>query len=836
MRKNIYFILVAILLASSCGKKNVYTDATKPVDERIENLLSLMTLDEKLELLYGDSTGFATYGNKRLGIPALVLSDGPIGVRTKKATSLGAGVVMASTWDTLLMQKIGVMLGKETKAHGKNYLLGPCVNIHRMPLGGRNFESYSEDPYLASRMGVAWIKGCQSEKVITSVKHFALNNQEWNRNTVNSVVEERPLREIYLPAFEAAVKEAGVWSVMSAYNLVNGQHCSENVHLLKEILKTEWGFKGFVVSDWVSVYSTDIAANAGLDIEMPKDEFFTREKMKAAIKEGKITEETVNDKVRRLLRVRFEAGLFDEKMIADSSVLLSEEHKKIALETAQKGIVLLKNEKNFLPLDKSKIKSIAVIGPNGKEARTSGGGSSYTKPYYAISPFEGIQKKVGNAVKVEFSVGDNLEVPALDIVEPEFLLPPDGKTGKGLFCEIFDNIDLKGQPVLTRFDENINFNFGEGTIDPKVKADYFGVRWTGKIQIKETKEYRFDTKSDDGVRLWVNNVKLIENWSQHGATVDSKTIRLEANKSYEIKLEYFEKVGGGIIELGWSNKENVVDPNLVNQAVNLAKSSDVAILFVGAYAGIESEGVDRDGMLLPGNQDLLVESVAKANPNTIVCIHGGTPVNMEKWINKVKGIIYMSYAGQETGTAIADILFGDVNPSGKLTFTMITNEKQSPAMAEYKNENLQAIHSEGIFVGYRYYEKNNMKTNFVFGHGLSYTSFEYSDMQIKQISGNTFDVTLKIKNTGSRDGDEIVQIYVSDPECSVERPIKELKGFSRVSLKSGEQKEVKLRLNSRAFAFYDVNKKAFVVEPGEFVISAGSSSSDVKLKSSLQIK
>jgi beta-glucosidase len=828
-------LIAASLIAftSNCTR-DVYKDSSKPVEERVEDLLKRMTLEEKLDLLCGDSTGFATRENKRLGIPAFNMSDGPLGVRTLRSTSFPAGVCMAATWDTSLINEIAVAMGQETRAHGKNYLLGPCVCIHRLPVGGRNFESYSEDPYLASRLAVSYVKGLQSQHVVASVKHFAVNDQEWERNNVDVIVGERALREIHLPAFQAAVNEGGAWSVMSAYNIVNGQHCSENYHLLKDILKGEWGFNGFVISDWVSVYSTANAANAGLDLEMPSGAYFTKDSLLKAIKVGSVNEATINEKVRRMLRAHFSLGHFDNLPQADTTVLTGEAHKKLTLKAAEEGIVLLKNTNSILPLDKSKIKSIAVIGPNANVARTGGGGSSFVSPYYSVSPMEGIKNKVGNGVKVTYAVGDPMEFPRFEkAIDPKFLSDLDGKPG--LKGEYFQNMDLAGKPLFSRIDKTINFEWEQGSPDSRLKPDNFSVRWTGKVKVPESGIYRFETNSDDGVRLFVDGKKVIDDWSQHGASLDIYATELKAGKEYTIKLEYFEKIGGAVIQLGLDKLEKK-PLGYMEEAIKSAHDADVAIVFAGANSNIESEGLDRENLIMPRSQDKLIAEVVKANPKTIVVLNGGNPVSIDKWINQVPAMLDMFYAGQETGNAIASILFGDVNPSGKLTFSFIKDSTQSPAFKGYKNRDLKAHYDEGIYVGYRYLDKNNHNPSYEFGYGLSYTSFQYSDLKIKSMGNDIFEVTLKVKNTGKTQGDEIAQLYLNDKDCSVDRPAKELKGFSRVSLAPGEVKTVSMKLNKQAFAFWDVTSKKWKVEPGDFEVLIGASSRDIRLKGVITVK
>jgi beta-glucosidase len=824
--------IFCIVIASSCKPTvEVYKDASKPVEERVENLLSLMTLEEKIELLGGnDSLGFGVIENKRLGIPALKFTDGPSGPRFEKAISYPAPIVYAATWDTALVHEIGVAMALDTKTQGRNALLAPCVNIHRFPLGGRNFESYGEDPYLAGRLAVSFIKGVQSEKVIASVKHFAANNQELDRDMVDVSLDERTLRELYTPAFYDAVTEGGVWSVMTAYNRLNGKYCSENNHLIMDLLKNEWKFKGYVISDWGSLHSVNGPAIAGMDLEMPKSVFFSKDSLMKAMQSGAITEQLLNDKVRRLLRVRFLAGLFDEQAKPDTA--LFEKHKKLALKVAEQGMVLLKNEKNILPLDKSKIKSIAVIGPNAVDMITGGGGSSFVVPRYKISPFDGIKLKVGTGIKVDYTPGYDYGNINLYVTESDILFSPDGKPG--LLGSYYQNTELTGTAAFSRVDRMVNLKLETIERIGGLKADNLGIKWEGKVKPKESGIYKFHLSSDDGVRLYIDNKLVIDDWRDRSAAYNSYDMKLEAGKSYNIKLEYFNGKYGGSIRFDVDKSDKI--KNRLQEAVKLAQKSDVAIVFVGVPDNMESEGIDRESFDLPAGQSELIQAITKANPNTIVVVNTGTAFNVADWISKTPALIDMFFSGGETGNAIANILFGDANPSGKMPFSLIKDESQTTTFQNYKPINHKIAYTEGLYVGYRNLDKNNLTPSFPFGYGLSYTSFEMSNMKITAGNGYHYQVSVDVKNTGNREGAEVVQLYINDVECSVDRPVKELKAFSKVFLKAGESKTVTMNLNERAFSFYDIKSKSWKVESGEFRVMVGNSSNDIKLISSIKIK
>lgn len=840
MKNGMKFFLLGIvwfLTPSHFSQAQVYKDPAAGTEARIKDLLVKMTLDEKIYQLsgYGD-IGFDTRENKRLGIPGFKMTDGPLGVRWGKATSFPCGVALAATWDTALIARLATALAEETHAKGRNYLLGPCVNIHRFPAGGRNFESYGEDPWLASRLAVNYIRTLQSHGVIASVKHFALNNQEWRRTEVNVAADERTMREIYLPAFEAAVKEAGVYTVMSAYNKVNGWWCSENKVLLTGILKNEWGFKGLVVSDWVSTHSTVNAANNGLDLEMPSGDVFSKAKLKKAISEGKVSEATINDKITRILRVKFQAGLFDRQISPDTTVLTGEAHKNLAREIARESIVLLKNDRNLLPLDMDNLKKIAVIGPNAAVARVGGGGSSRVIPYYSISPLGAIEKMVGDVTRVYYAPGDELLSTPILPIGPEFLKPATFP-GNGLTAEYFGNKKLEGKPVLTRIDSTVYFNWEDDPPAPGIGKDGYSVRWSGTVTPPETRSYTFYTASDDGVRLFIDGKKVIDNWSDHGTSVDSVKVDLAAGKAYPVTVEYYENGGNAVMMLGWDLPQDKRNNTMIADAVNAARSAEVAIVFAGTSDSYESEGFDRiGGLRLPGNQDDLIRAVAEANPNTIVVLNTGTPVITEKWLAKVPVLLEAFFPGQEGGNAIADILFGHSSPSAKLPFSFISGYGQTPAYKGYMNASLEAPYGEGIFVGYRYLEKNNLVPTFPFGFGLSYTTFSYSDIRVLTGENNTFSVSVKVKNTGSVAGSEIVQLYVSEANSRVSRPAKELKGFVKITLEPGQEKQVTLPLNFRSFAWFDSAGRKWTADPGTYDILVGSSSADIRANTRVMVQ
>ncbi|MCK5306954.1 MAG: glycoside hydrolase family 3 C-terminal domain-containing protein, partial [Candidatus Omnitrophica bacterium] len=584
----------------------VYKNPELPIEERIEDLLGRMSLVEKVDEICGkDFMDGKT--NRRLGIPALLMTDGPHGIRDMygKATCFPTLVTLGCTWDEDLTRKVGVVLGKETRAKGRNLILGPCINIHRTPLGGRNFESFGEDPHLIGKIAAAYVKGVQSEKIGTSTKHFAANNQEWERMNISVEIDERALREIYLPGFKAAVQEADTYTIMAAYNKINGSYCCENSHLLIDILKNEWGFQGFVVSDWWAIHNGIKAANEGCDMEMPgPGHYFMKNKILKAIKNNQVKESVIDDKVRRILRVKYKLGLFDGEGKRLKGAANAKEHQDLAREVAEGGIILLKNENNVLPLDSGKIKTIAVIGPNSLRARVGGGGSSRVDPPYSVSPMKGLKNKCGREITVHYSKGCNMPGKFTEIPSTAFQSADDSKMN-GLKGEYFNNISFKGEPVFTRMDKKIGFDWGENSPGNSLGKDNFSVRWTGKLIPPKSGNYELCLLSDDGSRLYVDDKLIVNNWGDHGSEMKKGKIKLTAGQEYDVRLEYYESGGGSVMKFGWV----VPGDDMKKAAVKIAKKADAAILFVGLSYALEGEGVDRKNMKLPKEQNELIKAV-----------------------------------------------------------------------------------------------------------------------------------------------------------------------------------------------------------------------------------
>lgn len=760
------------------------------------------------------------------------MSDGPMGVHDYGlTTAYPAGIALAASWDVDLAHRFGIAMGKDARARGVHFILAPGMNIYRAPMNGRNFEYFGEDPFLASRMAVNEIIGVQEQDVIATAKHFAGNNSEFARMTLSSDIDERTLREIYLPAFEASVKEAKVGAVMDAYNLVNGIYMTANNYLNNEILKEEWGFDGILMSDWGATHDGVAAANAGLDLEMPSPSYMNRDTLLPALRDGRVSMATLDDKVRRILSKAIEFGFLDRPQTDTSIPLYSQEGRQVALEEARGGMVLLKNARNLLPLDENKARTIAVIGPDAYPAVITGGGSAETKPFHAVSYLEGISDRAGIKANVLYAV----DLPVLDEVfeNSEFVIEPGGE--KGLKGEYFSNQELSGSPALVRTDSRVHFDWGEGSFAAGQPVDHFSVRWTGYFVPKQSGDYQFFTSADDGVRLYVGDDKAIDDWQPHSQTLDTALKHLEAGKAYQIRLEYFEDVGSAIVGFGVTRADAFVG----NKTKALAAKADVAVVCVGFDPKTEGEGSDRT-FQLPGGQDELIRQISAVNKNTIVVLTAGGNVDMTGWVGKVPVILHAWYPGQEGGTALAQILFGDYSPSGKLPVSFERSWEDNPVFHNYYPPKgaMRVQYSEGVFVGYRYYDRSTTKPLFPFGFGLSYTTFSYSNLAVSPQTGDLTQpvtVSFDVKNTGPREGAEVAELYVADSHASVPRPVKELKGFAKLNLKPGESKRVTLKLDRRAFSLYDVAKKDWSAEPGSFTILVGGSSDKIDIRGTFSL-
>lgn len=634
MRKFNFLLLNVLLLGRILwGQITTGSAVHGDVEARADAILKQMTLEEKIDMLGGENS-FYIRGSKRLGLPPLKMADGPIGVRNYgPSTAYAAGIALAASWDPELAHRVGAMIGKEARARGVHFMLGPGVNIYRAPMAGRDFEYFGEDPFLAARTAVEYIKGVQSQGVIATVKHFAANNQEYDRHHVSSDMDERTLREIYLPVFEAAVKEAHVGAIMDSYNLVNGVHSSQNEFLNNQIAKREWGFDGLVMSDWDSTYDGVAAANGGLDLEMPSGKFMNRATLMPAIAAGKVSVATIDDKIRRILRKAIQFGFLDREQTDPSFPLYNSEARQLALESARSSIVLLKNQGQLLPLDKSSVKTVAVIGPDVHPAEPVGGGSARVVPFRATSLLEGVSEYLGKTAVVFYDRG----IPAVgtDVFEATKFTTAEQNGEPGLKAEYFNNPELQGNPILTRTERDGR------NLPQEVTARSYSVRWSGYYIPETSGQHQFWIGSpgqDRGrfyaYRLYVDDKLVLDRWQRFNTTLDSYTTQLQAGKPYRIRLEYFNDNGPVRTGFGVMNLETVVDP----KATRLAASADVAIVCVGFNASLEKEGADRSFELPPG-QDELITQILKANRNTIVILTAGGDVGMTKWVDRVPALV-----------------------------------------------------------------------------------------------------------------------------------------------------------------------------------------------------
>ncbi len=797
-------------------------------EKMVNELLKQMTLQEKLEYI-GGFREFYIRGIERLDLPEIKMSDGPMGVRNYGATTAyPASIAIAASWNRDLAEKFGIAMGRDARARGVHIVLAPGVNIYRAAFNGRNFEYLGEDPYLASEIVVPIIKGIQSQGAVATVKHYIANNQEFDRHNVSSNVDERALREIYMPAFKAAVQKGNVGALMTAYNLINGVHASEHDYLNNEVLKNEWGFDGVVMSDWTSTYSTIGIVNGGLDLEMPSGKYMNPELIIPLIESGEIKESTIDDKVRRILRMIVKFNFMNRDQEISDIPKDDPKSRAAALQIAREGTVLLKNESGILPLNRKEIKKIAVIGPNSHPAVHGAGGSSYTTPIHTVSVLEGINALAGENIEVIHKRGIR-DLSGVGTYKNSVFYTPDGKDG--LKGEYFNNMNFDGKPELTRIDKQVNFIFNEHPVGGEYNSN-FSVKWTGMIKPEKNGLYRFYVTGDDGYRLLINDEEVLGAWFDQAPTTRSVLIELDKDKKYDVVLEYYQNGGGAEIKFGYeAEKESEID-----DAVMLAGDVDAVILCVGFTATTEGEGRDRKYSLSDEQVELITKTL-EANQNTIIVLNAGGNVEMEGWIDNTKALLQAWYPGQEGGTAIAEIIFGDVNPSGKLPATFEMKWEESPVYNSYydDDDDKNVEYSEGIFLGYRYFDRADSKPRFPFGYGLSFTTFDYSDLKVDAINGLPVKFSFKITNTGKTAGAEAAQVYVSDLQSSVEQPEKELKGFDKVFLEPGESKVVEITLDKAAFQYYDVNKKSWVLEPGEFEIKVGRSSEDIVLSNSITL-
>ena len=805
----------------------------------INKLIQDLTLQEKISLMSGFNSW---YTNKidRLDIPSIKMSDGPNGVRGdstsgKSSACFPCAISIGSTWDMDLINQLGVALGEEAKVKDVDVLLGPTINIHRHPLGGRHFESFSEDPFLTGKIATEYVKGVQSQNVAACLKHFIGNDTEYERHLVSSNIDEKTLREIYLLPFEMGVKEGNAQVVMSAYNKLNNIYCSSHKELLIDILKDEWGFDGYVVSDWGAALETEENARGGLDLEMPGPGNVWGDQLYAAVSEGKVEEELINDKVRRILNIASFSKRFENPTNKPEESNDSAEHRKLLKKAAASGMVLLKNN-DLLPL-KSDIKNLAIIGPNAKEAQIIGGGSASLKPHYQAHPLEAFENKLGDQINISYAKGCHTH-KYLPKVKEELM-----DDEKGFLVQYFEG---------SKFDENIlveehlignKFWVFEGfakDVIAKFDRPDISVRFSCAYTPDISGNHEFEIFGIGKARLFIDGKELIDNWTETSPgeaffsfSSDSKKalVDLDEGKTYQLEIRYKFEGNFPAIYIGCQTPDKV---NLFDEALEVAKAADQVVLIVGTNSDWETEGNDRSDFNLPANQNHLIEEVLQVNPNTLVVLNTGSPVKMP-WADRAEAILQTWFAGQEFGNAMVDIITGAINPSGRLPTSFPKNIEDTPAYNSYPGKDLQMNYEEKLLVGYRWYDKKDIKTLFPFGHGLSYTQFEYTDLEVEIQANNKVSCTFLIQNTGLIAGAETAQCYIGYKTDDHSEPKKTLQGFSKITLNQGDKSKVEINLNSRNFSSWNEAKQNWEVRPGSYEIFIGSSAENIILQSTINL-
>ncbi|MCC8071976.1 MAG: glycoside hydrolase family 3 C-terminal domain-containing protein [Bacteroidales bacterium] len=842
--KVICHAIVATMLwlpSVSLAQEYPFQDSTLTVGERIDDLLSRMTIEEKIDLLSGYEN-FHLHPCERLGIPAFHLADGPLGIASwgiyGRATAFPATLAMTASWDRQLASEMGQMYAQEWRARGLHFMLAPGVNLYRASKSARNFEYMGEDPYLASEMVVPFIQGVQDGGVIATVKHFAANDQEFDRYRVSTEVDERTLHELYLAPFRAAVERGGVRAVMTGYNLVNGTYCTENATLI-DILKRDWGFQGMLMRDWACTYSPE-AAIRGLDLEMGSNDWLIRDKLLPMLADGSITEEMIDEKVRRIYTPCMEMGFFDRPQLDPTIPRFNHAANALALHAAEQGIVMLKNADALLPLCPDSIRSIAVIGPNAShslinDATSSvapicygGGGSSRVHPWYVISPLEGIQEEFPQAT-IYYAEGIS-PLFMNNLYQGSIFFTPEGE--RGLSARYYKGSSTDMQPVAERRENQVNFQWeGRPDIDAEL-GDEYAIVWEGYIEAAKTDSLLLFVDGQGGMRLSVAGEVVYDAADEPSFISGRKAIAVEQGERLPIRLEYYNNnclPAEG--HFGYAYQSDVD----FSEALRLARQADVVVVCAGLNGMIEKEGRDRP-FELPYGQDLLISELHKVNPRLVVTLHGGGGVDMSRWVDDMPAILHLLYPGQEGGRALAHILSGKVNPSGRLPFSIERQWADSPAYGGYdetRNER-RVYYREGLMMGYRGYDKRGMEPLYPFGHGLSYTTFDYRDIDVEIADDDPdslrVNVGFTLVNTGERRGAEVAQLYVAPDESSaVERPVKELKGFEKVWLEPGEERRVVIPLTREAFSYYSAEDHQWHIQPGAFTFIIGAAASDPRL-------
>lgn len=824
------------------GSRGSDRDCSAACEQRVDAIVGKMTAEEKMDYV-GGTDGFYIRAVPRLHLPAFRMSDGPFGVRGREPSTLyAAGISLAASWDVQLAEEVGAAIGRDARARGIHMMLGPGVNIYRSPLNGRNFEFFGEDPHLAGKIGAGYVRGMQAEGVSAVVKHFAVSSSEFDRHHANDVIDERALHEIYLRPFEIVVRESNPGAVMDAYGITNGVHMTENASLNSTVLKHDWGFQGLIMSDWRATYDGVAAANGGLDLEMPSGSLMSRSTLEAALHSGAVSMRTIDDKVRRIVRVAVRLGWLDRAAVDISIPLYDPQNANVALQSAREGAVLLKNNYALLPLDKTVVKSVLVVGPNAYPSVDVGGGSAAFRPYAPSSLLQGLGALLKGRASVYYAHG--LPTTGDTANSTDFYIDEVG-SASGLRSETFANAQLSGTPVETHIDQHVNY---DGTLpEDIVNVDFgralapqpMGTRWVGYYIPKETGEYEVFVQGggfESKYRLFVDGRLVFDCWEGVRAVLSQVRFPLSAS-AHKIVLETFRPVpfGGLRLRLGIAKAGSLVD----SATTVLAQRADVVVVAVGFNREIERETGDRM-FDLPVGQDELIQRMVSANPKTVVVVESGGSVNLNSWVDRVPALIEGWYSGQAGGEAMAEILFGETNPSGHLPVTFERRLEDNPTLsgdAAGLREN-GTVYKEGVFVGYRGLENKGIGARFPFGFGLSYTTFAFGDLRVARTSEKdpwSVAVTFSVTNTGARSGSEVAEVYVASPHARLPRPPKELKAFERIRLQAGESQRVTINLDKRAFSYFDPGTDQWRVDPGDFTVLVGDSSDNTVLTGSVNV-
>ena len=806
----------------------------------IDQIIKTLTLDEKVSLLSGFNSWYTNKIEKK-NIPSIKMSDGPNGVRGdsnsgKSSACFPCAISIGSTWDLSLIKDIGVALGEEAQAKDVDVLLGPTINIHRHPLGGRHFESFSEDPFLTGKIATNYVQGVQSKNVAACLKHFVGNDTEYERHSISSNIDAQTLREIYLLPFEMGIKEGNAKVVMSAYNKLNNIFCSSHQDLLINILKEEWGFDGYVVSDWGAALETIENANGGLDLEMPGPSNVWGKALIDAVEASEVSEKLIDDKVKRILTVAEFSNRFQKPQIKAEQAIDQPKHRLLLRKAAADGMVLLKNE-GSLPLKKN-IKKLAVIGPNALEAQIIGGGSASLRPHYQIHPLEAAQERLGHETEILYSKGCHTH-KYLPKINEELMEEKDGFLVEYFDGNQFDkNLSLEERLTGSKF--WVFEGFAKDVISKEERPD-ISVRFSCTYKPDISGLHEFEIFGIGKCRLLIDGNELIDNWTSmdpgeafftFGSASKKGVISLQKGEAYKIEVQYKFEGSFPAVYIGCQAPDEV---DIFQEALETASHADDVILIVGTNSDWETEGNDRADFNLPANQNKLIEAILELNQNTVVVINTGSPIHMP-WEKKAKAIIQTWFAGQEFGNALVDILSGEVNPSGKLPTTFPVKIEDTPAYKNYPGKNLQMNYDEKLLVGHRWYESNSIKPLFCFGHGLSFTSFNYQNLEVT--TGSDFVVTCKfeIQNTGDISGLEIAQCYVGFASPLPGEPYKTLQGFVKEEIGANELKKVEIKLGPRNFSFWSVETNTWQIREGSYQILIGSSSENILLQTNINLE